>query len=105
MPQPEPTAPVDPPVDNTFLSQAERSPHRWYHKASAIMGAILCFELGMVLIIYPWLSDWSVHAALLPAGLRPLWNSAWFRGAVTGLGILDVYISILEAVRLRRFSG
>lgn len=68
------------------------------------MGAVLCFELGLVLIIYPWLSDWTVHAAVLPVWSRPLWNSAWFRGAVTGLGVLDVYISVVEAFRLRRFS-
>ena len=84
--------------------QPERPVHRWYHKASAVATAVFCFELGVFLLIYPWVSDWDVNAAAIPAWGRSVWVNPWFRGAVSGLGVLNMYISFLEVFRLRRFS-
>ena len=38
---------------------------------------------------------------LLP-GLSDFWTSSYFRGALSGLGVLNIYISIGELLRLRR---
>jgi hypothetical protein len=42
------------------------------------------------------------------ASLAPEWRVYWFnayvRGAVSGLGIVNVYIALLEIFRLRRFA-
>jgi hypothetical protein len=78
---------------------------RWYHKLGAVAASVFCFELGAFLLIYPWISDWNVSAALLPVWGREIFTSAWLRGAVSGLGMLNIYISIVEVFRLRRFSG
>jgi hypothetical protein len=32
------------------------------------------------------------------------WDNAYLRGAVSGLGIVNVYISLVEIFRLRRFA-
>jgi hypothetical protein len=32
------------------------------------------------------------------------WFNAYVRGAVSGLGIVNVYIALLEIFRLRRFA-
>lgn len=31
------------------------------------------------------------------------WNSTWFRGAVSGMGLLNIYISLVEIFRFRWF--
>jgi hypothetical protein len=81
-----------------------RPEYRWYHKAYAIAAAVFCFELGVFLLIYPWVDAWDLQAAILPVWSRPIWLSSWVRGAFSGLGVLNIYISIGEAFRLRRFS-
>jgi hypothetical protein len=84
----------------------ERRPvYRWYHKLGAVAGSVFCFELGAFLLIYPWIADWNLNAAYFPAWSRDLWASAYVRGAVSGLGLLNIYISLVEVLRLRRFSG
>jgi hypothetical protein len=35
---------------------------------------------------------------------RNLWDNPYVRGAVSGLGIVNIYISFSELFRLRRFS-
>jgi hypothetical protein len=88
------------------LTVVERPQYRWYHKLAGVMAAIFCFELGVFLLVFPWASDWDVsYFAFLPLGARTVWVSPYFRGAISGLGILNIYISFLEVFRLRRFSA
>lgn len=94
------------------LTVSEQSPapsgkhYRWYHKAAGLFAAILCFELGIFLVVFPWASDWNLnYFSSLPVWRSGIWASPYFRGAVSGLGLLDVYISIIEVFRLRRFSS
>jgi hypothetical protein len=83
-----------------------RPQYRWYHKVAGVMAAIFCFEVGVFLVIYPWVSEWNVsYMSFLPLWSRDIWLSPYFRGAVSGLGLLNVYISFLEVFRLRRFSA
>jgi hypothetical protein len=80
--------------------------YRWYHKMAGVMTAIFCFELGVFLLVYPWASEWDLnYLAFLPIWARSVWSSPYFRGAVSGLGILNIYISFVEVFRLRRFSA
>ena len=89
----------------TTEAQPEQPAHRWYHKATAVATAVFCFELGVFLLIYPWVDDWDVNAAMIPLWARTVWLNAWFRGAVSGLGVVNMYISFLEVFRLKRFSS
>ena len=80
--------------------------YRWYHRVGAVAAAVFCFELGAFLILFPWGRYWDTTlASLIPSNLRPIWLNPYFRGAVSGLGLLNIYISVGEALRLRRFSG
>jgi hypothetical protein len=88
--------------DEALASDLPR--YKWYHKLGAVAAAVFCFELGVFLLIYPWLSSWDVHAAWLPVSARSAWTSSWARGAISGLGLLNLYISFTEVFRLRRFS-
>jgi hypothetical protein len=80
--------------------------YRWYHKMASVTTAIFCFELGVFLLIFPWVESWSTsYLAYLPLWARPVWLSPYFRGAITGLGVVNIYISFWEVFRLRRFSS
>jgi len=79
--------------------------YRWFHKVGAVAASVFCFELGVFLLIYPWIKEWDLTASLLPVVTRGVWTSSFFRGAVSGLGILNIFISLQEVFRLRRFSA
>ena len=53
----------------------------------------------------PWSDFWerSLFSAMAPQW-RVYWDNAYLRGAVSGLGIVNVYISLAEIFRLRRFA-
>lgn len=79
--------------------------YHWYHKVSAILFIIFCMELGLFLVIFPWTEAWESNffSSLVPEW-RGYWDNAYVRGAVSGVGVLNLYISFLEIFRLRRFS-
>ena len=66
------------------------------------------FEVGLLLIVLPWSAFWdrNYFAAAWPAR-RPLLTSNFCRGAVTGLGFVNLYagfadLAIIFAARERR---
>jgi len=89
-------------------SQApEQAKHTWAHKLGVILFVIVCFEVGVFLLIFPWTAQWEGNslANSLPGLLhlpRDYWTSSYFRGALSGLGLLNICISIGELLRLRR---
>jgi hypothetical protein len=77
--------------------------HTWYHKLGIFLFIIVCFEVGAFLTVFPWTPQWDSNslANLFPL-LRNLWTSSYFRGALSGVGLLNIYISLGEVSRLRR---
>ncbi|MDQ2855071.1 MAG: hypothetical protein M3R68_01985 [Acidobacteriota bacterium] len=79
-------------------------------KLSVIFYIILCLEIGLVLTLAPWipqgffgLSDWGNNYFLLLAArktgyyaLQTVIASGWVRGAVTGVGLLNLGIAFWE---------
>lgn len=55
---------------------------------------LLCFEMGAILLYLPWSKLWeqnyflSRFPALMPVLLHPA-----LRGAITGLGVLDILVA------------
>jgi hypothetical protein len=77
----------------------------WYHTAMAILFAAFCLEIGLFLVVFPWSNLWHRNwLSQLAPHWYEMWISPWFRGAVSGLGLVDVYIALLEVVRLSRIS-
>jgi len=83
----------------------EAQRYHWYDKVLALIFIVFCLELGMFLVVFPWSDFWdrSFFSSLAP-DWRLYWDNAYLRGAVSGLGIVNVYISLVEIFRLRRFS-
>ena len=79
-------------------------------KLSVIFYIILCLEIGIVLALLPWvpqgtlgLSDWGNNYFLVYAARKTEWYtlqtvvaSGWMRGAVTGIGLLNIGIAFWE---------
>ena len=83
----------------------KNTPHRWYHKVIALLSAVLIMEIGIFLLVYPWFDQWnfSYFSYISPQWDR-IWDSAYFRGAVSGVGLVNIYIAFTEVLGLRRFS-
>ncbi len=83
-----------------------RPSYPWYRKVAAVLFAIFCFELGAFLLVFPWTDYWerNMFATWSPAAQR-IWMCPYFRGMISGLGMVNVFLSFFEVVRLRRFAG
>jgi hypothetical protein len=96
--------PIEPgtPAATAPPSQGPRV-YRWHEKLSSVLLILFCLELGCFLLLYPWIGDvWDTNF-FSSALHRGYWGNAYFRGAVSGLGLVNLYISFTEMSRLRRF--
>ena len=103
--------PVDPPRERMpppQVNEEHAAPpaprYRWYHKVSAVLFITLCLDVGLVLLIFPWTDYWDNFAAFVRPW-RPFIDNLYVRGAISGLGVVNLYISLGEVFRLRRFSN
>jgi hypothetical protein len=77
--------------------------YSWVHRLGLFLFIVVCFEVGAFLTAFPWTPQWDSNAlANLFPWLRDFWTSSYFRGAVSGIGLLNIYISFGEISRLRR---
>jgi len=80
---------------------------RWLHVARKLVGVLFCAEIGLFLLVYPWLTHWDQNFL---SGFGERWYGVWtnefFRGAVSGVGMLNLYISFWDLLELvRSFRG
>ncbi|MBI3683903.1 MAG: hypothetical protein HY235_26305 [Acidobacteria bacterium] len=95
-----------PPFPDPAGAEAFRPEYRWYHKVAAVLFAIFCFELGVFLLVFPWLDFWENNFfATWNYTLQQMWMNPYFRGMISGLGLVNIFVSFIEIVRLRRFSS
>ena len=85
-------------------------------RLSVIFYIILCLEIGLFLTVFPWwphgmwgFSDWGNNYFLLYAarktgiqGLQAVVASGWVRGAVSGVGLLNLGIAFWEIFNFKR---
>jgi hypothetical protein len=77
--------------------------HRWYHKFTAVLFITFCLDIGLFLLIFPWTDGWDNFAAFA-RNWRQYCDTMYVRGAISGIGVVNLYISLGEVFRLRRFS-
>jgi len=79
--------------------------YRWYQKLSTVLLVTFCLEIGLFLLVFPWTDYWETNyfSQIVPAW-HAFWYNSYFRGAVSGLGVLNLYIAVVEIFRLRRFA-
>ena len=83
-------------------------------RLSVIFYILLCIEVGIVLTLLPWFSpfglgDWGSNYFLVYAahktglqGLQHAVSSGWFRGAITGLGLLNLGVAVWEIAHFKQ---
>lgn len=71
----------------------------WLRRLGLIVFILVCLEVGMLLLIAPWTHLWSDNALLLRSlPLRAFAMHAFVRGAVSGLGLINLWMGIWEGV-------
>ena len=67
-----------------------------------VIRVVFWIELGMLLVVLPWTKVWTDNGLLLrwPA-LRVWLQQNFVRGATSGLGLLDIWIGVWDAVHYR----
>jgi len=81
---------------------SEAAPLSWRHKLVGMLLVILCFQVGIFLLAFPWSPYWNSHyLSWLSPAWRELWVNPYFRGAVSGLGMVNLCLSVIEVFRLQ----
>lgn len=80
-------------------------------KLTIIFFILICFEIGVLLIILPWVPNpsWGENYLLVLAADNLRWpslamaiKSGYVRGAVTGLGVLNILLGVWEIVNFKK---
>jgi len=68
---------------------------------TSLLSALSSLLVGLILVVAPWTSLWDANylIATHPA-LRALMLSAFTRGSVTGLGLINILLAIQETRQL-----
>jgi hypothetical protein len=84
------------PIEPRHFVEAPLGPPRtgWLFRVWKVIFILFCFELGVFLVVFPWLDYWSSNSiATLTPWMVGVWDSPYFRGALSGLGVVNIYIS------------
>jgi hypothetical protein len=80
-------------------------------KLTIIFFILICFEIGILLVILPWVPSpsWNENYLLVLAADKMHWpwlaiamKSGYARGAVTGLGLLNIALGVWEIIYFRK---
>jgi hypothetical protein len=70
---------------------------------ASLLSFVSSLLVGLVLVVAPWTTLWDANYLLQPHPfLRGLVLSAFTRGAVTGLGLVNILLALHEALELLR---
>ncbi|MBI3665976.1 MAG: hypothetical protein HY236_07085 [Acidobacteria bacterium] len=75
---------------------------RLWRRLQSLVFILFCLEMGIVLVLFPWSHLWDRNYFF---ALAPQWTeiflSSYLRGAISGVGVINVWIALVEAWRLR----
>jgi hypothetical protein len=89
-------------VASTPPTSKRTYPPIWMQRFFLVTTVIFCLWVGLVLCVLPWLPAWTENALVSDyPTLRWFLGTGFIRGLATGLGLLDLWIGISEAVHYR----
>ena len=91
------------PGSNLLSPAGSTAPHhgfpRWVHRVFLVVEVMIWIELGMILMVVPWTRAWTDNGLILAyPHLREMLGTNFVRGAVTGVGLLDLWTGLWKAV-------
>lgn len=112
-PDPTPAGPQTAPgseASGASPSAADSGPRTapvWLQRLSLFVLVLFCVYLGVLVLVLPWWTRVWDHNAFLQARpmLAAMLHNGAVRGIISGLGLLDIWIGISEAVNYRDFRG
>jgi hypothetical protein len=86
-------------------AEEPKHPHRWLQRLWLVVFVLFCLEVGIILTVLPWTRLWTDNSLLLgfPA-MKEFVNYGFVRGLVSGLGLIDIWMGVVEAVTYRESS-
>ncbi|MGD0798699.1 MAG: hypothetical protein ABR910_13345 [Acidobacteriaceae bacterium] len=79
----------------------------WLQRLSLLVLVLFCVYLGVLVMVLPWWArvwDQNMYILSHPA-LAAVLHAGAMRGLVSGLGLLDIWIGVSEAVHYRDHRG
>jgi len=74
------------------------------NKALFVIYVLYCLEVGIFLLVYPWMRLWDQNFLLQHSSyLRVVLLNDFFRGAVSGLGIANLILGAWEVAHFQRY--
>jgi hypothetical protein len=77
----------------------------WLQRMSLVVLVLFCLYIGVLLAVLPWSPRyWDSNTWLLahPA-IFAVARQGWARGLISGLGLLDIWIGVSEAIHYRDY--
>lgn len=86
---------------------ANRTAPVWLQRLSLFVLVLFCVYLGVLVMMLPWWPRiWDRNEFILARPwLTALLHNGAVRGIISGLGLLDIWIGISEAVHYRDYRG
>jgi hypothetical protein len=79
-----------------------KKPHLWLQRIWLVVFVLFCLEVGIILAALPWTGIWTENSLLLGyPRIREFLMQNFVRGLVSGLGLVDIWMGVAEAVRYR----
>ena len=93
---PEPTGTETAPEK---LSVPLKRPRRW----PLVCLFVITFAIGGFLVVFPWTDAWDLNSMpeIIPRA-SDFWDEPSFRGALTGLGFLNLYVAAAQIAHVFR---
>lgn len=77
-------------------------PRLWARRVLMIIFVLVVLQVGMILLIAPWTSIWTNNEFLLQhLSVRGFALHGFVRGAISGLGLVNLWMGIWEGVHYR----
>lgn len=74
----------------------------WLRRVSLVLFVVVCVWVGLILVVLPWTHVWTDNGLLLRnLSLRSFASLNFVRGVVSGLGFINVWMGVWEAVHYR----
>lgn len=102
-PEQEPQAAPPPMSASAAPIEAEGGAPVWLQRMSLFVLVLFCVYLGVLVMVLPWwprMWDQNMFIEARPQLAHILHNGA-MRGLISGLGALDIWIGVSEAVHYR----
>ncbi len=74
----------------------------WAQRVWLLVFVLFCLEVGIILTWCPWTKLWNENSILLSyPRLRDFLMLGFVRGVISGLGLINIWMGISEAIRYR----